>query len=370
MADPIIPATPQQFSFGGRLLYGVVTSYDGFTEYRSASQKFPKRDGGIEEDMGRDQRRLEVRLTFIGPNCARDYESFASFVDGNRTALLVHPIAGKWTAFCKGFGHRIAFAEATNKIDVPVTFVESQLDAIIPADTPSVPVAAQNATDQQSAFKQTIALFIAKMAKAQTTVGGALDTIDSAIAQVSGTVASTVTSPIDFMTGQVDQALGAASSISGAVATIQAAADAFDESITAFSAAANDLFDGTSDTSTASPDQISTLLGVVQSNAEALEDALFAAPSTPAGCADAIADVEIMVDACMTLSDALAAELPPTTTYVNPVTQALLVMAQKIIDEWGLSYDALSYASAILGYNRIPNPAAVPAGMPVIVPTA
>src|SRR5205823_6199276 len=102
------------------------------------THKFIKRDGGRQEPMGREQRKLDVVLMFIGANCAKDYKAFESFIDGHRSALLVHPIAGKWTASCAGPAFRINFATATNQIEVPVSFTESEVDATAPVDTPDV----------------------------------------------------------------------------------------------------------------------------------------------------------------------------------------------------------------------------------------
>lgn len=366
MADPIIPSAPRQFSFGGRLFYGRVTGFSGTNEWRSVSHVSPKRDGGVEEDMGRVQFSLDVQLVFIGQTCARDYQDAVAFFDANRTALLVHPFAGKWTAFIKTASYRVKYAEATNLIEAPLHFVESELDGTTAVDVPDVATAAQNATGQQTQFQQTVAAFMAGMAKLQTQSVQALNSLDNVLGQLSA-----ITAPVDFAQAEINLALGAASSIVGTLSSIAGASDDLSDAVTGFIASATDIFNGISDTiPSGSTDSVANLLATVIAKAETLETALMAAPTTPAGAADAVGDVHVMVDACMTLSDAVAAAQPPTTVITVGATINLLVLAQNLIADFGLSYDALTYGSLIMGYNRIANPAAIPSGTLLVVPTA
>jgi prophage DNA circulation protein len=364
MAAPLLPSTPRPFTFAGRQLYEVVTQYSGTTAYRSASHKFGKRDGGLEEDMGRDQRQLEARLKFIGSDCGAKYQDFISFIDANRTGLLVHPTAGKWTAFCKGPGYQVNFTQATNEIEVPVLFVESELDANIATDTPDVATAAQAVTSQQLAYQISTATHVYALGSSQTQSPAALNSIAASLATVT-----TATSPVAVARSVVNQALGAASTITAALASIQTASDTLNQDVNALVTAANAALSGTA-VSTGFPDSISTLVGIVQNDAATLENALVAAAYTPASPAYAVADVEILVDTCLTLQDSINATQPPTALYTVPQLINLLALAQQLIVKYSLSYDALTYGSTIMGLNRITNPAAIPAGTVLTVPTA
>src|SRR5665213_2726999 len=93
---------PQLFHFGTNYLSGNIVSFNGTAKRRHASHNFLKRKGAYVEDMEREQYRLTVRLVFTGPTCSSDYQNFKDSVDKTPTALLVHPISGKWVAFCEG----------------------------------------------------------------------------------------------------------------------------------------------------------------------------------------------------------------------------------------------------------------------------
>lgn len=363
----IIPSTPQAFTFGSRNLSGRALSYTGKTARRAATHTFPKRDGASEEDMGRDQRSLEVSIVFTGDTCAKDYQEFEADVAKKPSQLLTHPIAGQWQAFCRGPQHRIDFSKAINQIEVTVLFTEDQLDANVPTDVLDVSTAKQNASTQQSSFQQSVAAFMGELAKFQTASAAVLNQIDDAVDQV----VSVATAPVAFMTSVINVALGASSKIKGALASIQAANDALVTSVQSLIDATVDVFDGVNDTADpGSADSIATLVQAIQDDASTLEDALMAAQATPAGCADAFAEVEVMVDCALSLKEAIAASQPPTARMIVPRTMSLVAFAQKVIADLDLGYDAMTFASAILGLNRIPNPAQIPGGSTLIVPTA
>jgi hypothetical protein len=149
----------------------------------------------------------------------------------------------------------------------------------------------------------------------------------------------------------------------GKLADIEAASDLLVQDVSNFVDAANDLFTGDSDTAPAGySDAVSTLLGVAIVHGLALEATLIAASATPAGAADAVADVELMLDRCLTLSEAVAATQPPVVNYTVPAPMNVVVLAQRLIREWEMDRDALEYASIIIGLNRIQNPAMISAG--------
>lgn len=362
------PATPQAFSFKGRELWGVTTSLGGKTPRRFAAHVFPKRDGDLKEDMGRGSRSLEVQLVFTGDDCAKRYQAFEADVSSDPIGQLVHPIAGQWTAFCTGPAFQVNYAEGVDRIAVPVAFLESQLDAKVPTDTPDVPTAAQNCAGQQAQFQTSVATFMCKLGKLQTQAAAVLNAIDSALAQVTAGLSS----PVAFARAAVNTALGFSSNIVGQLAAIQAASDALVSDVTSFIDFGNQPFDGVTDTPAAGyTDAVAAQLGIVQADAVALEAALLAATATPAGCADAYSDVEVMVEYCMTLSDAIQASLPPTAKYTVVAATSLIALATKLVLDLNLSrlYDPSTYAAAVQGLNRVPNPHLIPGGTVLTIPT-
>lgn len=358
MADPIYPAAPQAFTFGARTLTGFLIAFSGATVRRYVVHKFPKRPGQRVEDMARDGRRLEVQLVFLGDTAAKDYASFEAFIDGNPKGLLIHPIAGRWQAFCAGPQYNVAFINAINRIEVRVVFEEDELDATVASDPPDVATAQQIASAQQTTFQQTVADFLGAVAKANAQTTAAFNTVDAALANVAS-----VAAPIDYITGVINGAAGIASSALGVIATIQTAADVLIQTIASYIAATSDLYTG-SDVSTGSADATATLLGTVQTQAATLEAALIAASPTPAGAGDAYTDVELAVDACLVLSAALQAARPPTIQYTFPRMMNLVEFCQIRYRE-----NADARAADILQLNRITNPAAIPAGTTLTIPS-
>jgi prophage DNA circulation protein len=358
------PAAPQFFRFGSLGLVGKMTSFTGSAKRRSHDHVFVMRDGGRVEDLGRAQFRLTARLEFLGPTAGADYEAFKAAIDATPAALLVHPIAGQWFAFCEGPDEDVDFQRASNEVRVSCTWKESELDGQLPSDTPDPATAAQAATSQQSQFQQSVAKFMGALAKLTTQEQAALNAIDSAVSQVG-----TVTAPVTFVHSAISIALGASSKILGALAAVQEASDTLVDDVTSFIAGANDLFSGDSDTAPAGfADSVQTLLGAVLVDAQALEDALIAASLTPAGAADAVADVVLMAENCLTLSDALAAA-QPLVPYTVTARTNVVVLATLIIKEWNLQREPEEFAYAIMAQNRIPTPHAIPAGTQLLVPS-
>lgn len=362
------PSTPQAFQFGQHYYSGVTTSYNGMTRRRAATHTYLKRDGAAEEDMGREQRSLTVRLIFNGTDCAKRYQQFEEDVSKKPSQLLTHPIAGQWQAFCRGPSFSIDLNKALDWIEVEVQFTEDQVDALIPTDAPDTGTAQSNAKAQQFAMQQAVALYIVDLARSlPSTTPAMMNPLDAA----RNTITDLTTAPVDAMATLVNSTLGATSTIAPDIAAMQAATDALVASTDDFIAAATTLFDGESDTSsTGMADSIASWLGTVRTDTETLEDALIASQVTPAGCADAFAETDLLLETCMTLSDAVAAAQPPTAQMIVPVTMSLIAFAQSVIAELDLSYEALAFASAILGLNRIRNPAAISGGTVLTVPTA
>lgn len=369
-----LPSAPQTFYFADIELKGTLVSFNGEAKRRWVDHVFPKRDAGRVEDMGRAQFRLEVQLEFIGADCAKRYQTFKAAVHNNPFGLITHPIAGNWQAFCEGPQESVGFAQSVTSITVRCAWRENELDAQISTDVPDVATAAQNATGQATQYQNRVAAFLGNLAKAQTTVADKLNALDDAIAGIASSTVSTIqsvngASVVSAMRSVINTTLGAASSIVGAVTAVQAASDALATDVENFVALVQTIFDGEDDTvPSGSSDSVLTTLGNVETDAATLESALTAASNTPAACAEAIADVELMVDQCLTLFDAYQATQPPVVQYIVKNQINVIVLAQMLIQQWSLQREPVTYANAIIANNRIPNPAAIPAGTILLVP--
>src|SRR5262249_11440200 len=157
-----------------------LVSFTGSSQRRSVDHEFLKRDGSQVEDLGRRSRRIEVKLRFIGKDCAQRFSDFEAKVHRNPTGLLVHPTTGRWIAFCEGPQHSVDFSRAINEIEVAVSWKESDLDATIEADVPDVATAAQNCSGQVEQMQKSVAGNMCETAKASTTLGSVSEAADTA----------------------------------------------------------------------------------------------------------------------------------------------------------------------------------------------
>ncbi len=366
MAEPA--AAPQAFTFTAGTtvleLKDLSTGFSGATPRERATHRFPKRDGARQEDMGRGPRTYTARLEFTGPDCAQDFSDFERAVDANPAGLLNHPIVGQWRAFCSGPQYDVDFSRGLDHIHVNVTFDEDTLDADLSEQTPDVATAAQNATGQQAETEKALAGSSADAATQTTRDPSALDKINAAVKQIES-----VSDPLDYVTGQITQALGVASRIYGALNRVQVLWDVLNETVTDFVARAADLFSGDASGAAGQAAALDAVLGNVLAQAEAAGEAAIAASQTPAGAAEAVAQLALLVDACLTVNDAVRAAIPPAIWIVVPGLTNVMLLAQRRIQDAGVDMDVLTYASAILGLNRIPNPAAIPGGTRLRVPS-
>lgn len=362
MADPIVPAAPQAFAFGSlRDLKGSLVSFNGENRRRGARHRYSGRSGGNVEDMGAENRTLTVRLVFTGDACAKEYADFLSYVRSTPSQLLVHPIAGRWQAFCEGPSTSADFSRATDEIQVNVTFVEDELDATGDAETLDVATAAQNASGQVSAFETAMAQYLGVLAKANTLRTQIIAAIDSALGALDD-----ATSPIESMRDAIAGSFGLAASVVGKATAISTKALLVKQDAESFVDAAADLYDG-ENVSAAVADSLATLLGVIASRTLELEELLVdSVPSTaPSLSADAVSEAELLLDACYSLDEAVKAARPPTKHEVVPRVMSLVEFCIML---YGAEL-SLARASDILSLNRIPNPAAIPAGTRLRVPS-
>lgn len=367
MADISI-AAPQSFTFGTLQLEGVLLNFSGQSQRRGVVHQFPKRAGAFVEDMERAPRRLEVQLIFLGTNPAQSFNDFESTIHDNPTQLLVHPVAGKFTAFCEGPQHSVDFSQAINGIRVRVAFVESELDASTKADIPDVATAAQSASAQQSTYQKAVAAYLGAFAKLNTALGRARNSIDTVVANIE-----TFTDPVTETVTQITSIPGVASSVIGALTAIRVTNDVLNQSISNFLTLSTDLFTGSLAVA-GSADATVNSLGKVQVSANILETTLIDTGSivpmagvpltTPAGAAGAVGSVEEMVASCLILNEAVLATRPPVIVITIPKLTDIVTFCQQRYPD-----NAISRANDILGMNKIINPAAIPAGTRLSIPS-
>ncbi len=359
MADPTYAATPQTFTFGGRKLSGLLETFSGRNPRRYALHEFLKRPGARVEDMERGPRRFDARLTFIGDDCAKQYADFVKFIEENPYGLLVHPVAGKFNAFCEGPTEDVNLGRAVNEVSVRCAWVESNVGADDPPqDVPQAPAAAQLATNKLSAFEQATAKYMGAIAQGYLKLAEATAAVQDALANVA-----LVTAPIALVRAAVSTAVGATSAAVGAIVSIQTQAELLSQDVTDFVLSASDIFDG--EDGLAGADAPDLLLGAVVDQAAATEAAMIAAALSPAGAADAVGATEELVASCYVLRAALAQARPPVINYTVQRTVDVVSLCVQLYP----TASATAQASIILGLNRIKNPAAIPPGTVLRVPS-
>lgn len=350
MAEP--ESAPQAFTWGPFQLKGRTVSFSDDSAQRFVEHKFLKRDGGRTEDMGREVFRLVAEVVFVGTDCAKKYAEFKAGVHEQRTRLLVHPIAGRWQAFCEGVKGEVRFANATDEIRARVAWHENQLDTKVAKDVPDVATAAQNATGQLTKFQQGVASYLCALAKARALVGSAIAAINTLAEQIA-----LVDDPIDLVSESLSGIVGAASGVIGSVLLIETKAQQLVVDVTNFIEKSTDLYNGGSIVA-ATADQAETLLGVVVASAEDLQATLLSTAASPAGAGDAFAEAEELAAACYELKAAVDAEKPPVVPYTTrQLTDAVTIAAELYPDD-----DPIVRSEEIRALNRIPNPMLIPAG--------
>jgi hypothetical protein len=320
--------------------------------------------------MERGPRKLEVRLVFI-----TDYNADGSvhtaaassaraaddFFDQNPVGLIIDPIHGRWTAFCEGQQSDVDFSQSTDRINYRVSFTEtdSRLQDVSAPDIPDVATAAQNVTAQQTKYRESTASYMGALAEFRLFESSALIKIDEALSLVS-----TVTDPITLMRETIAAASGAASSIIGTILGIETAAQLLDQDVTNFVDSTNDLFEG-AEVSGGQTTSSQTLLGIVLMHAADYEALLTSTSATPAGSAEAVISTEETVDACLVLDSAIKQSRPPVIQVTITELIDLITFCQRRYP----NSDPLARASEIMALNRIPNPAAIPAGTVLLIPS-
>ena len=363
MAQPA--ASPQAFTFGSLQLNGRIVRFNGTQPRRFVVHQFPKRRSARVEDMEGGPRRLEVDLVFTGDVCARDAQTVKAQLAENPRGLLTHPFAGQWQAFCEGPTDSVDFAQALDGITLRVAFIESELDGVVQVpDAPDVASAQQQASSTLSAAQVTAAKFMAGIAKASAFTASVAAQMNAAIA-----AAETVTAPIDFVKAEIDQLAGLGSAAIGAINRIAISMNALAGDVQNYVDAANDVFNGL-DTTPAAVANAQKLLGTALAAAVDAQSAVDAAAKSPAGAADAHGAIEETIAACLVVDAAVRAARPPTVEVTVPgLTDLLHFCVGFMHDRQINTRDPLTFASEVMGLNRITNPAAIPSGTILLVPS-
>lgn len=346
------PAAPQEFVYAGRSLYGRMLSFTDEEMRRSVKHVFPKRRGARKEDMNAAARRLEVELVFTGDQSGRDYGDLKTFLNDNPSGFLVHPVAGNWQAFCDGIRGQVRFADAVNQNYATLTFEETELDALSPRETPDVFAAAQEVTAQKTAYQQSVAEYFGAVALAGAEVGAAQDSIQAALSQVA-----LVTAPVDLVLSAIAAAGAMSSAALGKLNDVAVRGQLLNDDVDAFVTAAQDLFAGT-EVPAGAIQSVATLVGSVLVDGQAFEDALIGVSVMPAGAADAVDGVELLVASCLVLFDALRQQRPPVVVFTVPRLIDVVNLAKLLYP----GDDPVKRSQELLSLNRIADPGAILGG--------
>lgn len=356
---------PQEFTYGNKNLSGRLISFNSDSKRRSVSHVYLKRDAGLVEDMANEQQKLVVQILFTSDlgNPVTAYRAFRDYVNSTPRALLVHPIAGKWFAFCEGPSEQIDFSHSTDEIKITVGFVETISSELIPVDVPNVATAAQNASAQVATTEASVAKFFGDLGKGASafsvSTAHAISAIDEQLS-----VIDTITEPMQTMTATLDSVVAARSGILGKINTIKTSALLLSQSVTNFVDAATDVFDG-AEVLAGVALSVSTLLNTVMQNTVRLQTDLIAGQATPAGSADAYGAADEQLASCMLLDDAVRAARPTAIYFTMPELTELVTFCQRRYKK-----NAQARAADIMSLNRIPNPAAIKAGTVLLIPSS
>lgn len=289
----------QTVSFAGLDFDANVVGWGDSRKPRMAYHEYLKRDGAEAEYMGRSPFKVRFQVVYVGANWQKDYQRFLSTIDSTPIGTLMHPAIGKINAACDGIDQATVNVEtAIDTISFEVSFTESNLDQKL------------NSTAAGPAGKQSLAgTYISQL----STVTTAYLTASAAIALYTA---------------------NAGIYCAAAVATVQGGA----------------------------PDStLRTQLANVVANATAARNAIRSDPaySNDALSFPALSAVELVLDACNQLDDALRSVKPQILQYTVPSPMSLLAISQKFYGR-----DAASRLDEIRANNqgKIPNPSIVLGG--------
>lgn len=296
------------------VLHRNVTSGTHTLKPRLAIHEYLKRDGAEVEWMGNSPNRYTYSLVFVGSDWRAQYVAVAARLQTQPKGILVDPVFGRVKVACEGIdGASWDVGQATNAITVPIAFTSDEVDpqSFQAEQTASVNVKASDITD-------------------------AIDDFETQVAALRNTgfqpSAATVTS------------LALVSSTGAAYA--EAASDASNDNI------ADPSLDTKLSAVEASTSATITMLeaeGTDLPNAE-----LFPVVN---GC-------EQVYARCLELSDAVSAARPVVISYTVPGDTGIIALCARL---YGSQAD--DQIEQVLVLNRIPNPALIPGGTVLRLPS-
>lgn len=131
-------------TFKGLPLHTFLQSWQDTSKPGIAMHRFLKRKGGRAEDMGPEPFRTVWRLTFTGVYWRTNLIELARSIDENPIGKLVHPIWGPINVAVENLENAVNVVDALNTSSITLTFVESQLDAVIEQDEQEQETPARN----------------------------------------------------------------------------------------------------------------------------------------------------------------------------------------------------------------------------------
>lgn len=275
MPDNVIPGA-EFFKFKGLDLHANLVSANYTRKRRIAVHEYLKRDGGQTEDMGREPFRVQLAVTFVGPDFRAEATRLAASIDQNPNGQFVDPLFGEFPATCEGFDRALLEPDRTvNSITLPLSFVENNVDARLSASqSQGASTAAQAVTEQVESFDEIVAEFAA---------------------------AATATAALS----------------DAAAAYATAALDAFIE--------------------TAIDPSLTTRLGEIAGLTEAAQAALVTAAGSEVFACDALVASEMVAAACASLQQAILDARPPMGRYTVPTLTHVVALAQYFYGNEGLA---------------------------------
>lgn len=298
----VLTSDVQAFSFKNIDFNAQVLDWGDVRKPRIAFHEYLKRDGGTAEYMGRSPHVTRLNLVYIGPNWRKDLLVLQSSIDDYPIGTLTHAFYGSMNVACLGVEEsKVNLDDGINAVLVPISFRESNLDQRL----------TRPETQQGPAYKQ----------------------------------------------GQVTIYTSLLSKAAALYLAASAAVSVFNQLAQAYAVAATNTT-----LSTGGPDPtLDKQLANVVIAAKTARDAI---RSDPAATDDvqtysAITSIELALDACNQIADAVKQVRPVLSPWQVPATTPLLSIAQFFYGK-----DAATRMDEIRANNigKIPNPAAVQGG--------
>lgn len=220
MATALVEGT-QILEWGGLNLHGQLAGWRDRRVRRIAQHKFDRRDGGQNEDMGREVHVTDCNLLFDGAEGLALLRRFLKLWDENPTRLFVHPIFGRMNATFLGVeSGTLTVDSGANLYTVQGQFVENNVNADV------LPDAGQSVTSRAAAVDSQALLVTAEV---DTDVDFSTASLRTTVATFT-TAASLFSTAAAATTASVDPSLsglltGALTASAAAIAAIRAAAD-------------------------------------------------------------------------------------------------------------------------------------------------